>query len=228
MLPTFKDQSLLSHALTHRSYLNEHPEVEPEDNERLEFLGDAILDFVVANWLYRAYPEFNEGRLTSIRAAFVRTEKLSELCTRVGLSEQLRLGKGEMNSGGRTRQTLLADAFEAVIGALYLDQGVRAVQRWVVPLLKTEIPRIIAEQSDRDAKSALQEWSQAFYGITPHYRTVETSGPDHAKRFTLAVYIGEDEVGRGEGLSKQLAAQAAAADALAQLIVTDSPAADDS
>ena len=227
-LPTFKDPALFTHALTHRSYLNEHPEVEPEDNERLEFLGDAILDFVVANWLYRTYPELNEGRLTSIRAAFVRTEKLSELCMQVGLSEQLRLGRGEMSSGGRTRQTLLADAFEAFIGALFLDQGVRAVQRWVVPLLKAEIPRIIAEQSDRDAKSALQEWSQAFYNITPHYRTVAASGPDHAKRFTIAVYIGEEEVGRGEGSSKQIAAQAAAADALTHLLITDNPPAAES
>jgi ribonuclease-3 len=217
MLPTFKNPALFTRALTHRSYLNEHPEVEPLDNERLEFLGDAILDFIVAGWLYKRYPDLSEGRLTSIRSALVRTEKLSELSTHVGLSELLRLGKGEANSGGRTRQTLLADAFEAFIGALYLDRGLRAVQRWLMPLLKTEVERIIAEQSDRDAKSALQEWSQALHGITPHYRTVGEYGPDHAKRFTVAVYIGADEAGRGDGPSKQSAAQAAAAAALKRL-----------
>src|SRR5512143_1382499 len=214
MLPTFKNPALLTRALTHRSYLNEHPEAEPEDNERLEFLGDAVLDFVVANWLFRQHPDFNEGRLTSIRSALVRAEKLSELANQIGLGEHLRLGKGESSSGGRTRQTLLADAFEAVIGALYLDQGMRAVQRWLAPLLQDEVEAIIVAQGDRDAKSALQEWSQALRHITPHYRTVGEAGPDHAKRFTVAVFIGSEEAGRGEGPSKQIAAQAAAADAL--------------
>jgi ribonuclease III len=220
MLPTFKDPALLTRALTHRSYLNEHPEVEPEDNERLEFLGDAVLDFVVANWLFRQHPDFNEGRLTSIRSALVRAEKLSELANQIGLGDHLRLGKGESSSGGRTRLTLLADAFEAVIGALYLDQGMRAVQRWLTPVIKAEIEVIIAAQGDRDAKSALQEWSQALRHITPHYRTVGEAGPDHAKRFTVAVLIGSEEAGRGEGPSKQIAAQAAAADALQRLIIT--------
>ena len=220
MLPTFRSPALLTRALTHRSYLNEHPEVEPEDNERLEFLGDAVLDFVVANWLFRQHPDFNEGRLTSIRSALVRAEKLSELANQIGLGDHLRLGKGESSSGGRTRQTLLADAFEAVIGALYLDQGMRAVQRWLTPLIQDEIKAIIAAQGDRDAKSALQEWSQALRHITPHYRTVGEAGPDHAKQFTVAVFIGHEEAGRGEGPSKQIAAQAAAADALQRLIIT--------
>jgi len=114
-LPSFKNPELLTRALTHSSYLNEHPEIEPLDNERLEFLGDAILDFIVAGWLYRKYPDFDEGRLTSIRAAFVRAEKLSELANQIGLGEHLRLGKGETASGGRTRQALLADAFEAMV-----------------------------------------------------------------------------------------------------------------
>jgi ribonuclease-3 len=177
MLPSFKNSALLTRALTHRSYLNEHPEVEPEDNERLEFLGDAALDFVVANWLFRQHPDFNEGRLTSIRSALVRAEKLSELANQIGLGDHLRLGKGESSSGGRTRQTLLADAFEAVIGALYLDQGLRAVQRWLMPLIKDEVEAIIAAQGDRDAKSALQEWSQALRHITPHYPTMPNNSP---------------------------------------------------
>jgi ribonuclease III len=216
-LPLFKNQTLLTRALTHRSYLNEHPEVEPLDNERLEFLGDAILDFIVASWLYRRYPDYDEGRLTSIRAAFVRAEKLSEMASQIGLGDHLRLGKGERSSSERARQALLADAFEAMLGALYLDQGARAVQRWLTPLITTEIEHIIAEQGDRDAKSALQEWSQALRHITPHYRTIEATGPDHAKLFTIAVFIGPEEVGRGTGHSKQIAAQAAAADALNQL-----------
>jgi ribonuclease-3 len=219
-LPTFKNPALLTHALTHRSYLNEHPEVEPEDNERLEFLGDAVLDFVVGNWLFRQYPDFAEGRLTSIRSALVRAEKLGELANRIELGDHLRLGRGESGSGGRARQTLLADAFEAVIGALYLDQGMRAVQRWLTPLIKEEVQIIIAEQGDRDAKSALQEWSQALRHITPHYRTISETGPDHAKVFTVAVFIGSEEAGRGAGPSKQIAAQAAAADALQKLIIT--------
>ena len=218
-LPSFKNPQLLTRALTHRSYLNEHPEVEPLDNERLEFLGDAILDFIVAGWLYRKYPDYDEGRLTSIRAAFVRAEKLGELANQIGLGEHIRMGKGEMVSGGRARQALLADAFEALLGALYLDQGVRAVQRWLTPLITIEIERIIAEQGDRDAKSALQEWSQAMRRITPHYRTMIEAGPDHAKLFTVAVFIGTEEVGRGSGHSKQIAAQAAAADALSQLVI---------
>ena len=219
MLPTFKNPALLTRALTHRSYLNEHPEVEPEDNERLEFLGDAVLDFVVGSWLFRQYPDFAEGRLTSIRSALVRAEKLSELANRIELGDHVRLGKGEAGSGGRARQALLADAFEAVIGALYLDQGMRAVQRWLTPLIKEEVESIIAAQGDRDAKSALQEWSQALRHITPHYRTVSEAGPDHAKQFTVAVFIGSEEAGRGEGPSKQIAAQAAAADALQKLVI---------
>ncbi len=217
MLPTFKNPDLLARALTHRSYLNEHPELPNEDNERLEFLGDAVLDFVVAQWLYRHYPDLPEGRLTSIRAALVRTEKLSEFANRIELGHHLRMGKGEADSGGRARQSLLADAFEALIGALYLDQGLRAVQRMLLSLLKAEIERILVEQSDRDAKSMLQELTQARWSITPHYRTIDESGPDHAKWFTVAVYLGKDEVGRGDGSSKQLAAQAAAAEALKKL-----------
>jgi ribonuclease III len=217
MLPTFKNPDLLTRALTHRSYLNEHPELPGEDNERLEFLGDAILDFIVAQWLYRRFPDLPEGRLTSIRAALVRTEKIGEFANQLALGDQLRLGRGETESGGRARQSLLADAFEAVLGALYLDQGVRAVQSFLKPLLDTEIDRIAADQSDRDAKSMLQEIAQSRLGITPHYRTVQENGPDHAKVFTVEVYLKDKAIGRGEGHSKQIAAQAAAANALKDL-----------
>ena len=213
-LPVFRQPALLTRALTHRSYLNEHPEAGREDNERLEFLGDAVLDFMVALWLYKHYPEWPEGRLTSVRSALVRTEKISEFANQLALGEQLRLGKGEADSGGRARQSLLADAFEAVLGALYLDQGARAVQRLLHPLLKSEVARIVAEQADRDAKSQLQEAAQGRWGITPHYRTEAATGPDHARQFTVAVYLGDEVIGRGEGPSKQAAAQAAAANGL--------------
>ncbi len=210
-LPDFHRPELLTRALTHRSYLNEHPEAGSKDNERLELLGDAVLDFVVALWLYKHYPEWTEGRLTSVRSALVRTEKISEFANQLALGEQLRLGKGEADSGGRARQSLLADAFEAVLGALYLDQGLRAVQRLLHPLLKSEVARIVAAQADRDAKSRLQEMVQGRFGVTPHYRTIHATGPDHARVFTVEVYLGDEPIGRGDGPSKQAAAQAAAA-----------------
>ena len=218
-LPTFRDASLLSRALTHRSYLNEHPELALEDNERLEFLGDAVLDFVVGAWLYNRFPELREGRLTSLRAALVNTETLAGFGLQIGLHEQLRLGKGEAESGGRARTSLLCNAFEALIGALYLDQGLEAVQAFLYQLLPDEVERLMAEERDRDAKSILQEWSQAKHGLTPRYRTIRAEGPDHARQFTIEVHIGEHVVGRGVGPSKQIAAQAAASEALARLDV---------
>jgi len=217
--PVFRDPSLLARALTHRSYLNEHPELSLEDNERLEFLGDAVLDFVVGAWLYNRFPELPEGRLTSLRAALVKTDTLAEFAIVIGLSEQLRLGKGESESGGRARTSLLCNTFEALIGALYLDQGLEAVQPLLYKLLPDKVELIMADERDRDAKSILQEWSQAKHGYTPRYRTVHAEGPDHARQFTIEVHINEHVVGRGVGPSKQIAAQAAASDALARLDV---------
>jgi ribonuclease-3 len=219
MLPSFANSALLTRALTHRSYLNEHPDLPGEDNERLEFLGDAVLDFVAAEYLFRQYPEFAEGRLTSIRAALVRMETLSEYANRLDMGSLLRLGKGEAETGGRARQSLLADAFEAVVGALYLDQNMEAVKIFVEPLLAAEADRIVSEERDRDAKSILQEWCQAHRNATPHYRTISAVGPDHAKWFTVEVFLGNESIGSGEGTSKQLAAQAAAAEALKKLEV---------
>ena len=211
------DPSLLERALTHRSYLNEHLEIALEDNERLEFLGDAVLDFVTGAWLYNRFPELREGRLTSLRAALVKTDTLAEFAQRVGIAEHLRLGRGESESSGRGRTSMLADAFEAVLGALYLDQGLDAVQAYLEQLLPEETARILTEERDRDAKSILQEWSQAERGITPRYRTVAEEGPDHDKRFTVEVRIGDEVAGRGSGSSKQAGAQAAASDALSRL-----------
>jgi ribonuclease-3 len=218
-LPQFRDPSLLARALTHRSYLNEHPEVALEDNERLEFLGDAVLDFVVGAWLYNRFPELREGRLTSLRAALVRTDTLAEFAVQAGLPAELRLGRGEADSGGRARQSLLCNAFEAAIGALYIDQGLDAVRAFLQTLLPDEVERVMTDERDRDAKSVLQEWCQAKHGRTPRYHTVRAEGPDHARQFTVEVRIGEQVVGRGVGPSKQIAAQAAASDALARLDV---------
>ena len=218
-LPEFNDPSLLERALTHRSYLNEHPGLALEDNERLEFLGDAVLDFVTGAWLYNRFPELPEGRLTSLRAALVKTETLAEFARRTGVDEALRVGRGEADAGGRGRLSMLADAFEAILGALYLDQGLGAVQAYLERLLPAEIDHVLAEERDRDAKSILQEWSQAERSITPRYRTVDEEGPDHAKTFSVEVRIGDEVVGRGDGMSKQAAAQAAARDALNRLNV---------
>lgn len=210
----FNDRSLLLRALTHRSYLNENPGIALEDNQRLEFLGDAVLDFVTADWLYHHFPEFQEGRLTSLRAALVRTPALAKFARQIGLGQHLRLGKGEADSGGHERAANLCDAFEALVGALYLDGGLPAVERLVHALLGDEAEHVLAAELDRDPKSLFQEWSQAELGITPRYRTMSATGPDHARTFTVAVCIGAEIYGKGQGRSKQAAARVAAQAAL--------------
>jgi ribonuclease-3 len=210
----FRDLSLLQRALTHRSYLNEHPEHLLEDNERLEFLGDAVLDFIAGAWLYHRFPEMDEGSLTRLRAGLVRTETLAQFALHFRLGASLLLGRGEDESGGRTRYKNLCGAFEALVGALYLDQGMEAARAFGEPLLGPALDDILKRAADKDAKSMLQEWSQASLGLTPIYRTVASRGPDHAKEFTVAVIIGNTECGRGTGHSKQVAAQVAAQQAL--------------
>ena len=210
----FMDQSLLLRALTHPSYLNEHPSTGLEDNQRLEFLGDAVLDFVSGELLYHKFPEAPEGRMTRLRAALVRTETLAEFSQKCLVDSALMLGRGEEESGGRSRANNLCAAFEAIMGALYLDQGMEAVRTFVTPLFNETLEEIVRLELDKDAKSRLQEWSQATLSITPSYQTVDSRGPDHAKEFTVAVYIGEKEYARGSGSSKQAAAQEAAREAL--------------
>jgi ribonuclease-3 len=215
-LPAFNNPALLQCALTHRSYANEHPEEQIPDNERLEFLGDAVLDFVAAAWLFEQFPGFDEGRLTSVRAALVRVSALASFARQIGLPDRLRLGKGEIDTGGRERENILGDAFEALIGALYLDQGIDAVRCLLIPLFAQVTPAILQARLDRDAKSRLQEWSQGLLGITPRYRLVAAEGPDHARVFTAEVRLGDVVAGVGRGSSKQLAEQLAAQDALSQ------------
>jgi ribonuclease-3 len=206
----FGDPDLLLRALTHSSYVNEHPEDRIGDNQRLEFLGDAVLDFVAGAWVYRQYPDFNEGRMTRLRAALVRTRTLARLAKQVGIGEALRLGHGEEEAGGRKRDANLCDAFEAIVGSLYLDGGLAAVEAFVAPLIEPVADATLASEADWDAKSRLQEWSQAELGLTPRYRIVDETGPDHAKTFVAEVLLGKKLAGQGTGRSKQAAEQMAA------------------
>lgn len=212
-LPAFKNPGLLQSALTHRSYLNEHPEA-GLDNERLEFLGDAVLDFVTGAFLYRAFPDQPEGGLTRLRAALVNTEQLAAFATLLGIGQQMRLGKGEVESGGRQRLTLLADAFEAVIGALYLDAGLEAVRALVEPMIARKAEDIVSTDKDVDAKSLFQEWAQAELGHTPRYSILSITGPDHNREYTVEVLVNGEAYGAGTGPNKQAATQAAARAAL--------------
>ena len=212
----FRDKSLLQRALTHRSFLNEHPDFPLEDNERLEFLGDAVLDFLTGEYLYHRFPEMREGPLTSLRSVLVRRSTLARFARQWNLGRHLLMGHGEAESGGRNRPATLCAAFEALIGALYLDQGLESVKHLIEPLVVPEIARTLQERSDKDPKSHLQELAQARMHHTPRYITVAESGPDHAKEFTVKVTIGGQVYGQGQGPSKQQAAQAAAHAALEQ------------
>jgi len=209
---TFREPGLLVRALTHPSYVHEHPE-EGWDNQRLEFLGDAVLSLTVAEWVFHRYPEFREGEMTRLRAVLVSEEMLARFAVQVGLGDFLRLGKGEEERGGRERAPNLADAFEAVVGAMYLDGGLEPVRKLVRLLMAPMAEAILAAEADKDAKSRFQEWAQAEMGITPRYRIVAEHGPEHAKTFVAEVLLGNEVVGRGEGRSKQAAEQAAARDA---------------
>lgn len=212
----FTDFLLLSRALTHRSYLNEHPEA-LEDNERLEFLGDAVLDFLVGAWLYNHFPEMKEGELTRLRSALVRTEQLAEFAAQVGLGNCMRLGRGEAEGGGRERPALLCATFEALVGALYLNRGLEAVADFVEPLLEEASVVILAAHKDQDPKSMLQEWVQSQGYGPPSYRTLTSSGPEHDKTFEVEVLVNGKPFARGAGHSKQAAAKSAAKNALENL-----------
>jgi len=213
----FNNVNLLRQALTHRSYINEQSDDSLSDNERLEFLGDAILDYLVADMLFQQYPNMAEGELTRLRSALVRTESLAQLARECRVGEFLYIGRGEENSGGRQRTNNLCRAFEAVIGAIYIDQGLESVKGFICPRLDRLQFQVMEEAIHKDARSRLQEWSQANHNITPVYRLVSASGPDHNKEFLIEVLIGEKVVASGTGRSKQTASQAAALNALQQL-----------
>lgn len=209
----FDSEFLFRRALTHRSYLNEHPGL-MEDNERLEFLGDAVLDFLVGAWLYNHFPEMAEGQLTRLRAALVGNEHLAVFARQIHLDRLMLLGKGEEDTGGRQRPVLLGSTFEAFVGALYLNRGFDAVSSFVEPLLEKAVGTILDERKDVDAKSLLQEWSQSEGLGAPYYHTVAAHGPDHDKIFEVEVRIGDKVYGTGSGHSKQAAAKQAARAAL--------------
>ncbi len=210
----FSNLSLLTRALTHRSYVNENPD-SVDDNERLEFLGDAVLDFIVGAWVYNRFPELAEGDLTKIRSAIVRNDQLANFARRIDLGGAIRLGRGEATSGGSERDILLGSTFEALIGAIYLDAGLGAVEAFVNPMLN-DLQEYILDEI-QDPKSRLQEWAQAEKLGTPLYVTISTKGPDHAKEFEVEVRIKGTAYGRGHGTSKQVAARIAAQTALEAL-----------
>ena len=210
----FSDVDLLKQALTHRSYINEHIDEDLDDNERLEFLGDAILDFLTADMLYQRFPGMTEGEMTRLRAALVRTESLAQLAVACSVGEALFMGKGEANSGGRERYHNLCGAFEALVGAIYLDKGLDVVRQFVIPLL-TELQKDVMDEAIRkDPRSQFQEWAQAVHNVTPEYRLTITHGPDHDKVFVVEVSLGERPVTEGQGRTKRSAAQSAARAAL--------------
>lgn len=209
----FNDIQLLVTALTHRSYLNEHKKSANEHNERLEFLGDAVLELVTTDFLFSNYHE-PEGTLTAWRSALVRTESIGAAGERLGYEKLIRMSRGEKHGSARARQQILANAFEATTGAIYLDQGYEAAKKYITDNILSTLPQILEDESWRDPKSYLQEISQARDGFTPVYRVLSEDGPDHEKIFTLGVFVGEKKMGEGEGPSKQIAQQEAARKAI--------------
>ena len=205
----FHDINLLVTALTHRSYVNEHKKQNHEHNERLEFLGDAILELVSSDFLYRNY-NYPEGIMTALRSALVRTESIGSAGKELGYEPLVRMSRGEKKGSERAHDSILADCFEAVIGAIYLDQGYEAAREFIAKNILVKIDEILEEESWRDSKSYLQELAQKADGMTPVYRTLREEGPDHDKTFTVAVYVGGEIKGTGTGHSKQEAQTAAA------------------
>ncbi len=220
---SFNHPSLLEQALVHSSYINENPSFVPTSNERLEFLGDAVLGLVVAEKLYQEFPNLNEGEMTKLRAALVCRNTLTRIARAIGLGDHLYLGKGEEASGGGHKPTNLAGALEAVIAAIFLDQGLASAKDFILGLLNKEFQKVVSQGVEVDYKSQLQELLQARQQPTPVYQTAEAVGPDHDRRFTVEVRIGDTVLGRGSGKSKKLAEAEAARSALEQLSTDFTP-----
>lgn len=210
----FSNKSLLQKAVTHRSYLNENPDENISHNERLEYLGDAVLELITTDYLFDNYPDRPEGELTAIRAALVNTDSIAEAAQEIDLEPHLRLSKGERNDTGRGRLFILANTYEAVIGAIYKDQGYNVATDFVGWTLLKKADDIIASGSWRDPKSVFQEQAQEQVSITPEYKTLESEGPDHDKVFTVGVFLDDQKVAEGKGKSKQEAESNAAKQAM--------------
>jgi len=210
----FKDKKLLQQAFIHRSYINENPATNLAHNERLEFLGDAVLELVVTDFLYKKYPTYTEGELTALRSALVNAVIISEIATEIGMNDYLLLSKGETKDKGKARSYILANTFEAYVGAVYLDQGIEVVGKFIHKYLLPKTEEIVSKKLWRDAKSLVQEKAQEFVNVTPAYKVLSESGPDHDKHFTVGIYFGTSLVGEGKGQSKQEAEQKAAECAL--------------
>lgn len=213
---SFKKKDLLLEALTHRSYLNENSDWTLSHNERLEFLGDAVLELAVTEELYHRFPEYAEGKLTAFRASLVNYQELALVAQDIQLEKYILLSRGESQDTGRGREVILANAFEAIVGAIYLDQGYDVVKKFIHTFVFPRLDGILKKGSYKDAKSALQERSQATLKITPMYKVLAESGPDHRKTFTVGVYYGEKLIATGEGMSKQDAEIEAARKALGE------------
>lgn len=211
---TFRRPELLIEALTHRSFAYERPAPGVTHNERLEFLGDAVLQLVSSALVYRLFPAYDEGQLTELRSSLVRASALAGLARGLSLGGYLRLGKGEESTGGRDRELLLASAFEALLGALFLDGGLTKVRRFLEPRLEAEARQALSQKRIKDSKSLLQEAAQAQMGVTPRYRVVSEDGPSHDRTFVVEALLGDRVVSRGEGRSKRQAEQEAARSAL--------------
>ncbi len=210
----FKDKGLLKQAFIHRSYINENPASKLSHNERLEFLGDAILELIVTDFLYRKYPSHTEGELTAIRSALVNAIIISEIAAKIGMNDYLLLSKGESKDNGKARQYILANTFEAYIGAVYLDQGYETAKKFIASTLLPRTEEIVSRKLWRDAKSLVQEKVQEIIGVTPSYKILRETGPDHDKHFTVGIFFGSELVTEGRGKSKQEAEQKAAEAAL--------------
>jgi ribonuclease III len=210
----FANKDLLQQALTHRSFLNEHKNLKGKHNERLEFLGDAVLELAITDYLFDKYPEKNEGDMTSIRSALVNATTCAEVAKKLNVNDFLLLSKGEAKDTGRAREYILANAMEAIIGAIYEDSGFEKARNFILTHIAPMTEQIVKEELWVDSKSKFQEKSQDEVGVTPSYKTLKEEGPDHDKKFTVGVFLSDELIAEGEGDSKQDAEQSAAREAL--------------
>ncbi len=210
----FKDKNLLKQAFIHRSYINENGNTGLSHNERLEFLGDAVLELIVTDFLYKKYPSYTEGELTALRSALVNAVIIADVAQKIGMNDFLLLSRGEAKDTGKARQYILANTYEAYAGAVYLDLGYEVVNQFVKDTLLPHTEEIVSKKLWRDAKSLVQEKAQEFVEVTPAYKVLSEAGPDHDKHFTVGIFFGSDLIAEGKGKSKQEAEQSAASNAL--------------